>query len=219
MLRRARESGIVVINVDNRLDPAAAEQLGLGPTPFISVDNRLAAARAARVLAQGAAPDTEAAIIEGIRSAANAEARRLGALQGFAAVPEVTVVAQMTANWKIDEAYEVTRELIKAHPRVQLIFCANDMMALGAIRYLHEQGRTDIRVGGFDALAEAMPALRAGQLAVTVDQLAAEQGMRGVQEAVAALHGAKVPAETLIEVTLLTGPAASRPDTPPRTGG
>src|SRR3954469_18002804 len=80
----------------------------------------------------------KAAVIEGIRSAANAEARKAGALRAFADNPAVTVVAQETANWKIDEAYEVAKGLFTREPGISLLFCANDMMALGASRYIQE---------------------------------------------------------------------------------
>ncbi|RYY09353.1 MAG: sugar ABC transporter substrate-binding protein [Alphaproteobacteria bacterium] len=149
---------------------------------------------------------TEAAIIEGIRTAANAEARKLGALDAFAEAPAIRVVAQESANWKVDEAYNVASLILGKHPAVRLIYCANDMMALGAIRLLQDQRRTDVRVGGFDALPEAMPALRAGQLYVTVDQRAGEQGRRGVEMAIEMLNGGDARPEVIIDTVVLTSP-------------
>jgi ribose transport system substrate-binding protein len=72
---------------------------------------------------------------------------------------------------------------------VKLVFCANDMMAIGAIKYLQQSGRTDVLVAGFDALGDVMPALRAGQLAATVDQQAAQQGYLGIRTALQMLAG------------------------------
>jgi ribose transport system substrate-binding protein len=78
------------------------------------------------------------------------------------------------------------------------------MMALGAIQYLQESGNTAVLVGAYDALEEAKAAIQSGQLAVTIDQQAARQGYLGVQYAVQSLNGEEVPAETLVEVLLVT---------------
>ena len=194
-----------MVNIDNRLDRPFAVKHGFVP-PFVGVDNRLAATAAVRVLTAGVTTPTEAAIIEGIRGAANAENRKQGALDAFAENAAIRVVAQETANWKIDEAHNVAAHILATHPSVKLIYCANDMMALGVIRLLQEQNRTDVRVGGFDALAEVMPALQTGRMVVTVDQRAAEMGQRGVQTAVALLKGETVPAELMIDTVVVTTP-------------
>lgn len=57
----------------------------------------------------------------------------------------IQVVAGETANWKIDEAYTITASLYKKF-LVLVHFCANDMMALGTIRYLGEVGKSNVLV-------------------------------------------------------------------------
>ena len=205
VLRKAHAAGIVVVNIDNRLNQTLASRQGFVP-PFIGVDNRRGAAAAVRVLTKGIVNPTEAAIIEGIRSAANAEARKQGALDAFAEKPQIRLVAQETANWKIDEAHDVAGRILDAHPLVKIIYCANDMMALGVIQQLKERGRSDVLVGGFDALPETMSALNAGHLTVTVDQRADRQGDLGVRTAVAVLNGKTVPPDTTIDFALLISP-------------
>jgi len=204
VLARAQAAGIAVVNIDNRLDPTLVQQLGLTKVPFVSVDNEAGAYEAARAISRHLARPTEAAILEGIRSAQNAIERTTGAQRAFAENPAVHVVAVESAHWKIDEAYAVTRKLFNAHPRLGVIFCANDMMALGALQYLAETGRDAVVVAGFDALDEARAAVVAGRLAVTVDQQAAEQGYLGVRYAAALLAGDDVPAQTMLPVKLIT---------------
>ncbi len=106
--------------------------------------------------------------------------------------------------WKIDEAYEVTARLFKQHPDIGTLFAANDMMALGTLRYLEETGRTDVLVAAYDALEEAKDALRAGTLQSTIDQQAALQAYTGVQYAVRTLNGEVLPMETSVDVMLVT---------------
>ena len=202
-LAAARQQGIVVVNIDNRLDPDFSRQFGLIDVPFISIDNEAAAYASARFIADQVTAPTDAAIIEGIRDAANAEARRQGALRAFRENANVTVVASDTANWKIDEGYTVAQRIFREHPMIGLLFCANDMMALGAIQFLQESGNDSVLVAAFDNLEEAQQAIRSGRLAVTVDQQAARQGYLGVDYAVRMLRGEAMPDETMINSLLV----------------
>ncbi len=135
-LKKAADAGIKIINIDNRLDPKSIQQAGLKPIPFISVDNEAGAYKAGKFLVEGVVAPTEAALLEGIRSADNAMQRAQGARRAFLENKKVKLVASETANWKIDEGYGVTKEIFTKHPNVKLLFAANDMMAIGAIKYL-----------------------------------------------------------------------------------
>jgi ribose transport system substrate-binding protein len=204
ILKQAQAAGIQIVNIDNRLSAAALSAAGMQPVPFISVDNEAGAYQAAAHLASLVQKPTQAAILEGIRSADNAQQRKLGAQRGFRSNRNIKLVASESANWKIDEAYSVTAQLFKQYPQIGLLFCANDMMAIGAIKYLQESGRQHVRVAGFDALAEAKTAIRAHQLEITVDQQAAEQGYLGIKTALQLLAGQTVPMELQIDAKLVT---------------
>jgi ribose transport system substrate-binding protein len=203
VLKKAQDADIAVINIDNRLNPTFSERYGLKDVPFISIDNEQAAYLSAQRISDRISVPTEAVILEGIRGAANAKARKNGAIRAFRENPHITVVATETAHWKIDEGYQVTKALFTRHPSIGAIFCANDMMAFGALNYLRKADRLDVLVASFDALAEAKQAIREGRLLVTIDQQAAQQGYLGVQYAVRALAGEQLPPETLIAATVV----------------
>jgi ribose transport system substrate-binding protein len=207
VLKAAQDAGIPIINIDNRLDPEAMKKHGLHSVPFVSVDNEKAAYASARFIAQQVSKPTQAVILEGIRSADNARQRKEGAERAFKENPLIRIVAAETANWKIDEAYDVSRKLFEAHRDITLVFCANDMMALGVLKYLKESGRPGVKVAAYDALEEARAAVKAGTLAVTVDQQAAEQGYQGILLAHRALKGEPLPEVMLIDTRLVTAEA------------
>jgi ribose transport system substrate-binding protein len=205
VLKRAQDAGIVVINIDNRLDIEFSESAGLANVPFISVNNEMAAYQSAKYISDQITSPTQAVILEGIRSAKNAEDRKNGAMQAFYENENIDLVAMETAHWKIDEGYEVTKELFANYPNIGAIFAANDMMALGAIQYIHEIGKTnDVSIASFDALKEAREAIKEGTLDVTIDQLAAEQGYLGVEYAIHMLNGEDLPVETFIDFMMVT---------------
>lgn len=203
VLKKAQDAGITIINIDNRLDPNVSHGMGLMNVPFISVNNEQGAYLSAKYISDQVNTATEAVILEGIRTAQNGIDRKNGALRAFAENPNITVVAVETAHWKIDEGYDVTRTLFDRYPDIGLIFCANDMMALGAIQFLEETGRSQVLVAAFDALDEAKQAIKDGKLAVTIDQQAARQGYLGVKFAVDSFAGVDIPEETLIDVIVV----------------
>ncbi len=203
VLKKAQDAGIVIINIDNRLDQALSEELGLVGVPFISVDNVRGAYLSAKCIADRISEPTDVAILEGIREAKNAQDRKTGAERAFAENPNITLVVSETAHWKIDEGYAVMRQMLEQHPSIRGVFAANDMMGLGAIAYLEESGRTDVMVAAYDALQEALEAVKAGKMLCTIDQQPAKQGYLGIQAAVKALNGESLPDEILLDVLLI----------------
>jgi ribose transport system substrate-binding protein len=206
-LKKAAEAGIKVINIDNRLDQETVAQAGMKPIPFVSVDNEAGAYKVGQFLVKGITKPTELAVLEGIRSADNAKQRAQGARKAFLENKHVKLVASESANWKIDEGYSVTKEIFTKHPNISLIFAANDMMAIGAIKFLQESGKPQVKVAGYDALDEALTEINSGRMLATIDQQAAEQGYQGIALANRLAHGSTVPEVTLIDTRLISAKA------------
>jgi DNA-binding LacI/PurR family transcriptional regulator len=94
-------------------------------------------------------------------------------------------------------------ELLAKHPEVDGVFVASDVMAIGAIRALGQQGRRvpdDVAVVGFDDVREAevtSPAL------TTVRQPLAELGRTMTQVLLARIGGEKVAQRTVLPIELI----------------
>ncbi|MET3118874.1 ribose transport system substrate-binding protein [Undibacterium sp. GrIS 1.8] len=203
ILKKAQLAGILIINIDNQLDAATVASHQMSPIPFISVDNLSSSYESAKFISDQIKTPGKAAIIEGMRTSENARMRTTGAERAFAENRNIKLIVKETANWKIDEAYQVTKKIFTQHPDIQILFCANDMMALGAIKYLGETNKK-VLVASYDALAEAKLAVKAGTLAVTVDQKAKKQGYEGIVTATRGLKGEKLPAVMLVDTSLVT---------------
>ena len=120
--------------------------------PFVSVDNEKAAYASARFIAQAVSKPAQAAILEGIRSADNARQRKEGAERAFKENPRDPIVATETANWKIDEGYEVTPEAVRGPPGHHAAVLRQRHDGAGALKYLQESGRQGVKVAAYDAL-------------------------------------------------------------------
>jgi ABC-type sugar transport system substrate-binding protein len=82
------------------------------------------------------------------------------------------VLAEQTANFARDQGLSVTESLLAgmASPP-DVIVAANDDMALGALEAVKARNlQSKVKIIGFDALPEALAAIRDGQLAGTVEQ-------------------------------------------------
>jgi len=63
----------------------------------------------------------------------------------------------VTGDWTAESGYKLG-QVLSRDPRVTAVFAANDQMALGVLRSLHEAGRSvpgEVSVAGFDDIAEA----------------------------------------------------------------
>jgi DNA-binding LacI/PurR family transcriptional regulator len=59
-------------------------------------------------------------------------------------------------DWGIAAGRDAAELLMARRPDVDAVFCANDLMAMGTIRYVHESGRVvpdDVAIVGFGDLA------------------------------------------------------------------
>jgi len=204
VLKKAQDANIKIVNIDNRLDVDLSQKIGLLNVPFISVKNDEGAYLSAKYIADMIQNPVNAAILEGIRTADNAQQRKNGAYKAFSENANIKIVASETANWKIDEAYSVATNMFATHPDIKAIFCANDMMALGVLQYLKDSKKNDVLVAGFDNLDDAKAVLRDGTMAVTIDQQPEVQGYLGIKYAVELINGRSVAPETYVSVKVVS---------------
>lgn len=205
-LVKAKRAGVLVVNVDNRVDPRAAKAAGLELDGYIGADNERGGEIAGEHLVRLLGGKGDVAMLEGIRGVDNAEARRRGFLKAISKAPGIKLVASKTANWSQDEALSVFTDMLQANPSIRGLFCANDMMALGAIAAIEQAGKTGkIYVVGYDNLADAQKAMLEGKLHGTVEQHADLMGYESVRYAVSILRGQKPKQkEVLVKLELIT---------------
>lgn len=77
VVRKAVDAGILVVNIDNRLDPETLRDKGLN-VPFVGPDNRKGARLVGEFVAKSLKPGDAIGIIEGIPTTTNAQQRTAG---------------------------------------------------------------------------------------------------------------------------------------------
>src|SRR5687768_3996234 len=111
------------------------------------------------------------------------------------------IVFEQTANFQRAEALTVTEQGLAANGKPDAIVCANDDMAFGAIEACAARGFTDVKIYGFDALPEAIVAVRDGTMAGTVEQFPGQQSREAVKIAVAFAKDGTKPENDLVLIT------------------
>ncbi len=205
-LLQARQRGIQVINLDNRIDLETAQQAGLQLAAFIGPDNVEGARKSAAAMIEKIGGSGEVAMLEGVRGADNAEQRKRGFQKAVdAAGGKVKVVAMDTGEWMTEPAQKKMEAMLTSHPELKGVFAANDMMALGAIQAIKSAGKQgQIVVTAYDNLEVAQQAIREGSLYATVEQHPDRMGELGVESAVKLARGKKIPELIPVETDLIT---------------
>ncbi|AKA23915.1 ABC transporter substrate-binding protein [Pseudomonas chlororaphis] len=107
----------------------------------------------------------------GVKNTPVAQFREQGLQRALAEHPEVRLRQLVYGEWSRQRAFEQAQQLLKRYPQTQLIWSANDEMALGAMEVLERQGRRPGKEVLFSALNSSPQALQAlidGRLTVLI---------------------------------------------------
>ncbi|UCF90159.1 MAG: substrate-binding domain-containing protein [Desulfobacterales bacterium] len=202
--KKALERNVVVINIDNPLHLATMQEYGLS-IPFVGSDNRIGAGRIGAYIKRKLNGRGQVIVIEGIRGVENAELRKIGFIEAVTADSQIQVVASESANWHTDEALSLAVRLLKMHPKVDAIFCANDKMAVGVLQALEllDLGR-QVLVAGYDNIDAVRYEMRNGRMHATAEQHPELMGQFGVELARRGLKGETLPAYVPTPIDLIT---------------
>jgi ribose transport system substrate-binding protein len=113
------------------------------------------------------------------------------------------IVAQRPADFDRAKGNSVFADILTSQPDIAAVFAHNDEMILGAIQAADAAKRTGITFVGFDAIDDAIAAIKAGKLAATIAQQPAMIGQLGVDTAIHALNGDKVDATIPVPLSLV----------------
>jgi ribose transport system substrate-binding protein len=208
VLRRAKKAGVVVVNIDNRLDADVLQQEGV-TIPFVGPDNRAGAVKVADHLAANLSKGDAVAILEGIRTSFNATQRRLG-FEASMKAAGITVVDSQSAEWEMSKANTIASSMLSEHPEIKAILAANDSMALGAVAAVKSAGRTgEVQIVGFDNISAVRRALSDGKVLATADQHGDQLAVFGIEVALkmlsdpsADVEDVETPVDLVTEETL-----------------
>lgn len=203
VLKRAADEGVLIINIDNKLDTDALAQSGL-KAPFVGPDNRAGAKQVGLALAKKLAVGDAVAIIEGVPTAFNGQQRRAG-FEDAMKEAGMKIVSVQAGHWEMEKANAVASSILSEHPTLKAILCANDNMALGAVSAIQGAGKMgQVQVVGFDHISAIRPMIEDGRVTATADQHGDQLAVFGIEAALKILKEKANPQDQTTAVDLIT---------------
>jgi inositol transport system substrate-binding protein len=119
---------------------------------------------------------------------------------------KINILDKQTSNWRRDEAQNLMTNWLSTGTAFDAVIANNDESAIGAIQAMKAAGidMATVIVGGVDATQDALVAMQAGDLDVTVFQNAAAQGSGSLDAAIKLAKGEAVEPKVWVPFELVT---------------
>src|SRR5256712_11862817 len=176
-IRKVQGAKIPVITVDRGAN-------GVTVAAHIASDNVAGGMMAAQYVGARLKGKGNVVMLEGIAGTSAARDRGKGFRAGLKKFPGIKLVAVQTADFDPAKRLSVMENILQAQKKIDAVFAQNDEMALGAIQAIAAAKREkEMFVVGFDAIGDALAAIKAGTMAPTIAQQPKECGRLAVANA------------------------------------
>jgi ABC-type sugar transport system substrate-binding protein len=129
-------------------------------------------------------------VMEGITAQSSQMQRTQGILNTLRGYPKIRILEIETGNWSRDEGYALMNAWWQKHgEQIDAVVSHNDKMALGAIRFMEEQGLIGkIKVIGVDGTPDGLRAVKEGKMDAVLFQDAKGQAVLALDLAIRIFH-------------------------------
>ena len=121
------------------------------------------------------------------------------------------------ADWDVSKVARIWETLLTKYPQIDAAFFHNDDMALAAYNIMKAHNRTNILIGGVDAMPPAIQAVADGRMFATVRNPSCRIHGGAIVAGVAAVAGEKTGAG-IPRASSPTVPSSPRPTRPACSG-
>ncbi len=215
VVKRANSRGIPVFTLDRGASCGGCQ------VNFIETNNEALGQEGARFIAEQLKErygEIRGNVIDlqGLLGTTAGDAREKGFSEAFAKLqqdnPGLKLIARQAADFDAAKAFNITTQLLAANSQVDAIFNGNDDNAVGAMRAIKQANRfqpigdkTHIVIIGIDGTAQALTAIRDGQMDATISQNPLKMAAQSVAYVETYLHGDKsIPAHEFWPHMLIT---------------
>ena len=194
---KALAANIPIVNVNSATK--------VQPTAFVGSNDVESGRIAMKFIAEKLGGKGNIVMIQGLNGQAAQIQREQGAKEIIEQFPGLNMIAQQTAEWDRAKSMDLMQNWIQSYgTKINAVFAHNDEMGLGAVKALQDAGMKDkVIVVSIDAIADALQAVKKGDLDATVFQDARKQGAGAIETAVKIARGQQFDREVLIPFKLL----------------
>jgi ribose transport system substrate-binding protein len=128
--------------------------------------------------------------------------------RGFHAVmdtfPNIKIIAEQTAKYERAEAMTVMEGILRANPRIDALFAANDQMAGGAAQAIQAAGRQGIKIVGVNFQKDGYQRMLDGEQAADITTPMTTMTLDAIEAAIDYFNGRPVPLNKFTAVDIVT---------------
>lgn len=193
-LQTAVENGVPVVTIDRRVDGVP------GILAHVGADNVIGGEAQGKLIMELFPDGARIVNLQGQPGASPAIDRNQGVHNVLDGHDQYEFIVEQTANFARDQGLSITESILAGlDSPPDVIVAANDDMALGAAEAVKAANLADqVKILGFDALPEALAAVRDGVLTATVEQFPGGQSRQAMQIMVEHLQTGEAPKDELV---------------------
>jgi ribose transport system substrate-binding protein len=181
------DAGIPVIDMDTLIAPLDT----INVHSFLAPDNEFMGASVTQALVNAINGEGTIVMTQGALGHTGAQGRARGFKSVISKFPKVKLLDEQPADWDVTKVARVWEGLLTKYPKIDAAFFHNDDMALAASKVMQAKGRTEIKIGGVDAMPPAIKAVKEGTMFATVRNPSCRIHGGAIIAGVGAVNGAK----------------------------
>ena len=195
---KALAAKIPIINVNSATSTA--------PTAFVGSNDTEAGRMAMKLIAEKLGGKGNVVMIHGFMGQTAQVQREAGAKEILQQYPNLKLIAQQAGDWDRAKGLDLMENWIQSYGKtINAVFAQNDEMGMGALKALQNAGLKDqVLLVSIDAIADALQAVKKGDLDATILQNSQKQGAGAIETAVKIAKGQSYEKELLIPFQLIT---------------
>lgn len=163
-VKKLIDAGVPVIDMDTLIAPLDT----IDVHSFLAPDNEFMGAAVTQALVDAINGEGIMTMTQGALGHTGAQGRARGFESIVKKYPKIEVVDTTPGDWDVSKVARIWETLLTKYPKINAAFFHNDDMALAAYNVIKAHGRTEILLGGVDAMPPALTAVTDGRMLATV---------------------------------------------------
>ena len=158
------DGGTPVIDMDTLIAPLDS----INVHSFLAPDNEFMGASVTQSLVDAINGEGTMIMTQGALGHTGAQGRARGFESVVKKYPKIQVLDTQPADWDVTKVARIWETLLTKYPKISAAYFHNDDMALAASNVMKAHNRTEILIGGCDAMPPALTAVTDGRMHATV---------------------------------------------------
>lgn len=205
------EAGTPVIDMDTLIAPLDS----INVHSFLAPDNEFMGASVTQALVDAINGEGTMIMTQGALGHTGAQGRARGFESVVKKYPKIQVLDTQPADWDVTKVARIWETLLTKYPKISAAYFHNDDMALAAANVMKSHNRTDILIGGCDAMPPALAAVSDGRMHATVRNPSCRIHGGAIVAGVAAVAGGEKTGQGGIPKNIVTdGPVVTKANAP-----